>query len=232
VAQVRQPRVCDPRGVAHDQPHLILPVQCGEPAVRDMGTIETQQFETMNVSELTEAGVGQWRLLEGQTPQQVVLEGVNRSRLFVYNWAAQNLDKVACIYADTPVMDFKSWPGGKGTGIGSPKDWQQCLEAYRLTEQKALWSELMSGAFGRVDPRDDRQWQRHFDPAGDSYRARLKRLADEIHVEFLDLRGAWGESIRQSGKDLDWFHRDPVHANERGEQIIGRILYRYLAPES
>ena len=49
------------------------------------------------------------------------LEGVSRGGLFVYNWAAANPDKVACIYADTPVMDFKSWPGGKGKGLGSPQ---------------------------------------------------------------------------------------------------------------
>ena len=38
---------------------------------------------------------------------------------------------------------------------------------------------------------------------------------------FLDMEAAWGRYIRQSGKDLDWFKRDPIHANERGEQILG-----------
>ena len=46
------------------------------------------------------------------------LEGVSRGGLFVYNWAVKNADKVACIYCDTPVCDFKSWPGGKGIGLG------------------------------------------------------------------------------------------------------------------
>lgn len=69
------------------------------------------------------------------------LEGVSRGGLFVYNWAAKNPDKVACIYCDTPVCDFKSWPGGKGRGLGSATDWQQCLKAYGLSEERALQSD-------------------------------------------------------------------------------------------
>lgn len=65
------------------------------------------------------------------------LEGVSRGGLFVYNWTAKNPNKVACIYCDTPVCDFKSWPGGKGTGLGSAQAWQQCLRAYGLTDQEA-----------------------------------------------------------------------------------------------
>jgi lysophospholipase L1-like esterase/pimeloyl-ACP methyl ester carboxylesterase len=66
------------------------------------------------------------------------LEGVSRGGLFVYNWAAENAEKVACIYCDTPVCDFKSWPGGKGGGLGSAATWQQCLKAYGLNEEQAL----------------------------------------------------------------------------------------------
>ncbi len=69
--------------------------------------------------------------------RQPALEGVSRGGLFVYNWAAKNPNKVACIYCDTPVCDFKSWPGGKGTGLGSAQAWQQCLRAYGFTDQEA-----------------------------------------------------------------------------------------------
>ncbi|QDU60781.1 Alpha/beta hydrolase family protein [Planctomycetes bacterium Pan216] len=65
------------------------------------------------------------------------LEGVSRGGLFVYNWAADHPDKVACIYCDTPVCDFKSWPGGFGKGVGSPKDWERCLAAHALSESEA-----------------------------------------------------------------------------------------------
>ncbi|APZ92417.1 alpha/beta hydrolase family protein [Fuerstiella marisgermanici] len=69
---------------------------------------------------------------------KVALEGMSRGGLIIYNWAAKNPDKVSCIYADAPVCDFKSWPGGKGKGKGSPGDWQRCLKAYGLSEEQAL----------------------------------------------------------------------------------------------
>ncbi len=69
---------------------------------------------------------------------KVVLEGFSRGGLIVYNWAAQNTDKVACIYADAPVCDIKSWPGGLYTSDGSPKDWQDCLKAYKLDEKSVM----------------------------------------------------------------------------------------------
>lgn len=70
--------------------------------------------------------------------ERPALEGVSRGGLFVYNWAARHPEKVACIYCDTPVLDFASWPGGKGNGIGSAGAWKQCLLAYGLDEAQAL----------------------------------------------------------------------------------------------
>ncbi|MBU1821862.1 MAG: SGNH/GDSL hydrolase family protein [Bacteroidetes bacterium] len=68
---------------------------------------------------------------------KVALEGVSRGGLYVYGWAKRNPSKVSCIYAEAPVCDPKSWPGGKGKGSGSPKDWQRWLELYGLTEETA-----------------------------------------------------------------------------------------------
>ena len=68
----------------------------------------------------------------------VALEAVSRGGLFAYNWAAQNPEKISCIYADTPVLDFKSWPGGKGTGMGSGGDWQNLKHQYGFTEEEAM----------------------------------------------------------------------------------------------
>ena len=45
---------------------------------------------------------------------------------------------VAGLYVDAPVCDFKSWPGGKGKGPGSPADWQRLLKVYGFTEDQAL----------------------------------------------------------------------------------------------
>jgi hypothetical protein len=88
---------------------------------------------------------------------------------------------------------------------------------------------LMTGAFGSVDPRDDKQWQKINDPEHFSeYRKGLELLARQTSTAFLDMELAWARYIRKSDKELDSFKRDPIHANERGEQILGRILESYF----
>ena len=69
--------------------------------------------------------------------EQPVLEGMSRGGLIVLNWAAANPERVAAIYIDAPVCDIRSWPGGKGDGKGSPRDWQACLKVYGLTEAES-----------------------------------------------------------------------------------------------
>ncbi|XZE54886.1 SGNH/GDSL hydrolase family protein [Planctomycetaceae bacterium SH139] len=68
---------------------------------------------------------------------RVVLEGFSRGGLYTLNWAARNPSKVACIYNDAPVCDFKSWPAGKGRSPGSTADWQRCLQAYGFDNEAA-----------------------------------------------------------------------------------------------
>lgn len=71
--------------------------------------------------------------------KKAALVGLSRGGLYCYNWAAANSDKVACIYGDAPVCDFKSWPGGKGKGKGSPRDWNLVLQTYGFkNESEAL----------------------------------------------------------------------------------------------
>lgn len=70
--------------------------------------------------------------------KKAALEGFSRGGLFALNWAARNPERVACIYNDAPVCDFKSWPGGKGKGKGSKGDWANVLKVYGLTEEQAL----------------------------------------------------------------------------------------------
>lgn len=67
---------------------------------------------------------------------KVVLEGMSRGGLIVYNWAARNADKVAAIYADAPVMDIKSWPIKS-----SDEDTKKMLAAYGFAslEQAMAW---------------------------------------------------------------------------------------------
>jgi lysophospholipase L1-like esterase/pimeloyl-ACP methyl ester carboxylesterase len=69
--------------------------------------------------------------------KKVVLEGMSRGGLIIYNWAAKNSKKVAAVYADAPVLDGSSWPGGFGKGKGSKSDWEALKRVYGLkTEQE------------------------------------------------------------------------------------------------
>jgi sialidase-1 len=77
-------------------------------------------------------------LRERGLAEKVALEGVSRGGLFVYRWAAQNPERVACIYADTPVCDVRSWPLGRGAGIGDAGTWQHLLTEYSFTHEQAL----------------------------------------------------------------------------------------------
>ncbi len=78
------------------------------------------------------------------------LEGMSRGGLIIYNWAKQNPDKLSCIYADAPVCDIKSWPGGKGVGKGSAGAWKQCLSAWEYTEAQA--QEAKTNPFDGLEP--------------------------------------------------------------------------------
>jgi len=62
--------------------------------------------------------------------KKVALMGVSRGGLFVYNWAKRHPEKVACIYAEAPVCDFKSWPAGFGKFKGHSETWENLKLEY------------------------------------------------------------------------------------------------------
>ncbi len=89
---------------------------------------------------------------------------------------------------------------------------------------------LMTGAFGSANPYDQTYWRRIIDPEHYSdYRQGLEALSQELGTAFLDMEAHWAVYLRNTGKELDWFKRDSVHANERGEQILGRVLANHLS---
>lgn len=90
--------------------------------------------------------------VRGEYPlrEKVVLEGMSRGGLIIYNWASENPDKVAAIYADAPVLDIRSWPGGRGSSPGSGADWKRCLEAWGLTE--STLEEFSGNPIDRLKP--------------------------------------------------------------------------------
>jgi len=71
--------------------------------------------------------------------QKVAFEGVSRGGLYVFNFAKKYPERISAIYAEAPVCDFKSWPGGKGFSKGDPESWKLLQKAYNFkTEQEAL----------------------------------------------------------------------------------------------
>lgn len=68
--------------------------------------------------------------------EKVVLEAVSRGGLFAYRWAARHPSRVACIYADVPVCDFKSWP--LKWGKGNAKLARQVFDQYDLSKEQAM----------------------------------------------------------------------------------------------
>jgi lysophospholipase L1-like esterase len=115
-------------------------------------------------------------------------------------------------------------------GISQRDDVDAIREVIRQVRAKAPETEvlLMTGAFGATDPRKDKGWTEEVPAEGTGYRTRLKALAAEAKCGFLDMTGPWGRYIRESQYGMGWFKRDPIHANERGFQILGRILTAFL----
>lgn len=72
--------------------------------------------------------------LGGLNPKPA-LTGLSRGGLYAFNWAIANPQRVACIYADAAVCDFKSWPGGKGKGKGGGGEWKKVLQVYGFADE-------------------------------------------------------------------------------------------------
>ncbi|MBV8878396.1 MAG: SGNH/GDSL hydrolase family protein [Planctomycetaceae bacterium] len=118
-------------------------------------------------------------------------------------------------------------------GISQNNDAESVRELIRQVREKSSPEILvMTGAVTTLgDPKLDPTWTYEVDPKGDGYRSKLFRMAAEEKVEFLDMTGPWGRYIRASEPVRQWYMRDPVHANERGFQVLGRILEKYFSPK-
>ncbi|MDH3252701.1 MAG: GDSL-type esterase/lipase family protein [Ignavibacteria bacterium] len=99
----------------------------------------------LDVAELlgNDDAIGRWNrfyemLVRSGLAQKPALEAFSRGGVYAYRWAAANPGRVACVYADAPVLDLKSWPGGKGKGAGNPVEWERFKQNYLLTEKEAL----------------------------------------------------------------------------------------------
>ena len=78
------------------------------------------------------------------------LFGFSRGGLYAFNYAATYPDEVSALYLDAPVLDIRSWPGGKGTGARSPREWEDCKAVYGLSEDDG--DAAHASPLGRVAP--------------------------------------------------------------------------------
>lgn len=67
--------------------------------------------------------------------EKAVIFGFSRGGLYAFNYAAKHPEQVSALYLDAPVLDIFSWPGGFGAAARQEKEWQECLQAYGLTEE-------------------------------------------------------------------------------------------------
>ena len=116
-------------------------------------------------------------------------------------------------------------------GISNRGDSEAVRQVIRQTRAaKACDVLLLTGPVGYVDPADDAQWSKERADSADAWHVRLAALAREEHAGFFDLQLAWGDYIRESGKPASWFKRDDVHANARGQAMLGQFMTEFLSP--
>ncbi len=76
--------------------------------------------------------------------KRAALVGISRGGLYCYNWAAQNPNKVACLYGDAPVCDVRSWPFGSGKGTGNKPEAKRILEVYGAKTEDELFEKALN----------------------------------------------------------------------------------------
>ena len=108
--------------------------------------------------------------------------------------------------------------------------------AARVQDEIGCELALMSGPIGE-------DWRRH-DPAlpgaalpesappqVPEFVLGMEAVAAELGVAFIDCHRAWHGYLGASRKPWQWFHRDAVHADDRGKQIVARMLERWFTEE-
>ena len=141
----RNCKVVSPKRVAINQPWVWRARFWGHEPQTDIALLERGfHIAYMDVAEMygNEESVKLWNQFYDYMQivgmaKKVVLEGMSRGGIYAYNWALQNPNRVAAVYADAPVLDMKSWPGGLGKGPGSKDDWSIFKNDFNLTEEQA-----------------------------------------------------------------------------------------------
>lgn len=148
--------------------------------------------------------------------KKTVLEGMSRGGLIIYNWAAKNPSKVACIYGDAPVMDLKSWPIGEGKYRGD----EYCINT-------------MMAAYGFADIAQAKAWKKNpIDHAKIMAKAKMKMIHvvgdADIIVPPDENTAIFEQRLAEYGHSLKVIHKPGVehhpHSLNNPKPIVDFIL--------
>ena len=92
---------------------------------------------------------------------------------------------------------------------------------------------LASGVFGSLDPRKPEALAKNPRASGSGpYGKALRQLALEERCAYIDMTTPWAEYIRSTKLHPYLFHRDAIHANEWGEQVLSKVLMAFWTAEA
>ncbi|MGX5817847.1 alpha/beta hydrolase family protein [Chitinophaga lutea] len=124
--------------------------------------------------------------------KKAAMFGMSRGGFYVYRWAARYPDRIACVYADNPVLDIRSWPLGEGKGPGHAATWKTFLGdfGYRdAADARAfkgnpidLVPEIVQGGFPMLHICGDADEVVPIDENSDLFEQKVRAAGGRIHV--------------------------------------------------
>jgi len=214
-------KIVEPKVVAEGRPWIWRARFWGHEPQTDIDLLERGfHVAYCDVSDLygSQQAVKRWdafykRMAAAGFSRKMALEGMSRGGLIVYNWAARNPKKVACIYADAPVMDIKQWPMSLAENA---EDTRKMLKAYGFaSEAEAL------------------QWHGNpLDHAAKMAKARIPILHvvgdSDTGVKYKYNTKLFEEKMRQLGWPIQVIHKPSVghhpHSLNNPQPIVDFIL--------
>ena len=113
----------------------------------------------------------------------------------------------------------------------SHKDPWSVRDVVRQVRAKSPKTEIMllTPVFGSTSCEWNKNWTREIDESNtNSWRTIIRRIAKEEKCAFFDMTGPLNAYVNDSGKAFGAYMRDQVHANERGQILLGRLLERWF----
>jgi len=148
-----------------------------------------------------------------------------------------------CWYYQTPAA-FHTYVGSKKFdllvigGISQRNDVEAIRKVVDMTRKTHPDAEiiLMTDAWGflhHLDPKNP-CFDRPPTIQDSTYQGKLLKLRSEYAsgVAFMDITTPWAHYLRNNNVPYHVFKADPVHANELGNQLLGRIIEAYFAPDN